>query len=185
MDLFATARLRVRRLESADAEAMLGIYGDKETMRFVGDGRPFDIDGCRFWIEATDRNFARRGYGMMAAADRETGELIGCVGICHPGLQEEPELKYAIRRDRWGKGLATELALGALHYAQTKLGLRRLIARVYAANTRSQAVLRKAGFDYVSTRRHLDGSLIQVWAVEASRPPIHPAAENELNTVTA
>ncbi|HTQ08601.1 MAG TPA: GNAT family N-acetyltransferase [Fimbriimonadaceae bacterium] len=168
-ELFSTTRLSVRRLVETDAEAMLAIYGDAEAMRFVGDGRPLDLAACRYWIEVTDRNIERRGYGMLAAVDRANGELIGCVGIVHPGQQDEPELKYALRRDHWSRGLATELAAGAVAFAQDKLGLRRLIATVYAEHTKSQAVLQKTGFRLERTIVNEDGSHTQVWVLATAR----------------
>src|SRR5579862_5474564 len=38
-NLFETPRLIARRLTSTDAAAMVSIFGDEETMRFVGDSK--------------------------------------------------------------------------------------------------------------------------------------------------
>lgn len=161
--LFETPRLIVRRLVNADAEAMCAIYGDEESMRFVGDARPLPVDICLHWIDVTDGNFERRGYGMMAACEKESGELVACVGVVHPNQQEEPEIKYAIRRDRWGRGLATELVAGIVEYARTELGKSRLIATVHPDHVKSQRVLQKVGFERGEDRINEDGSITQVW----------------------
>lgn len=102
-----------------DVPDLLRIYGDREAMRYVGDSEPIDEASCRGWVEITDRNFAVRGYGMVALIERATGELIGCAGIVHPDQQPEPELKYAFRRDKWGQGFATEAAVGLVSFART------------------------------------------------------------------
>jgi len=94
-----------RRLVPSDAAAMTTIYGDRETVRYVGDGEPLDEETCQHWIEVTDRNFDIRGYGMVALESKSTGELIGCIGIVHPDQQELPELKYSFRQDQWGGGI--------------------------------------------------------------------------------
>jgi hypothetical protein len=38
--LLETSRLRVRRIEAADIDAMCAVYGDPEVVRWVGDGVP-------------------------------------------------------------------------------------------------------------------------------------------------
>lgn len=40
--VFATPRLRGRRLVPADVDALLDVYGDAAAMRWVGDGQPLD-----------------------------------------------------------------------------------------------------------------------------------------------
>ncbi len=146
---------------------MFAIYGDLETVRFVGDSTPITREECIQWIEVTDRNFDRRGYGMIALCHKLTGDLIGCAGIVHPDQQEEPEVKYAFRRDCWGQGFATE-AIGALiSFARSEWGIKRVIATVAPSNHPSQHVLAKLGFTHVNDQTNEDASITQVWANEA------------------
>ena len=161
--LFQTPRLLVRRLVKSDAEAMSAIYGDIETMKYVGDSRPLPVDICLHWIEVTDGNFERRGYGMMAACEKTTGDLVACVGIVHPDQQQQPEVKYAVRRDKWGQGLATELVMAIIEYAKAELGKDVLIATVHPDHLKSQRVLTKAGFKHETDRINDDASTTQVW----------------------
>ena len=163
MNLFETERLAVRRLGYDDVDAMVAIYGDREAMRYVGDAEPLPADACRHWVDVTDGNFERRGYGMVAVCDRSSNELIGCVGIVHPGQQPEAEVKYAFRRDQWGKGYATEAVIALVAFGRQNWGVSRLIATLYPANTASQRVLAKAGFHHASDRTNDDGSITQVW----------------------
>ena len=107
--LFRTERLTVRRLAAGDVEDLLAVYGDREVVRWVDDGEPLTRADAERWVEVTDRNFARRGRGMAALVLTATGEVVGFCGIVRPGDQEEDEVKYALRRDRWGQGLATEV----------------------------------------------------------------------------
>lgn len=163
MTLFATQRLLARRLLAADAEAMFTIYGDPETVRFVGDAQPLTLDACRHWIDVTDANFKRRGYGMVALVERASDEIIGCAGVVHPGQQAEPELKYAFRRDRWGKGYATEAVTALLWFARAHWGVGRIVATVDPNNLSSQHVLAKAGFGHATDRTNEDATITQVW----------------------
>ena len=63
-----TARLRIRRLTPEDAEALHRIYGDPETMRYVGrDGRPRDRARTEEILAELIRIERRLGFGLWAA----------------------------------------------------------------------------------------------------------------------
>ncbi len=126
--IFETPRLIGRHLVASDPDAMHAVYGDAGAMRWVGDGEPLERDRCARWIDVTHRNYALRGYGMTALVDRATGDTVGFVGLVHPNDQVEAELKYALHRAWWGRGLATEGATGMLAYAASVLGLDHVIA---------------------------------------------------------
>ncbi|MBS1725484.1 MAG: GNAT family N-acetyltransferase [Armatimonadetes bacterium] len=161
--LFETERLLVRRLTHEDAEAMFAIYGDPEASIYIADGDPLPPEDCHRWVDVTDKNFAVRGYGMVAFADKATGEVIGCGGIVHPNQQPEPEVKYAFRRDKWGQGYASEAIRGLIGFGKANWGIGRLIATVHPDNRGSQNVLTKLGFQLTETRTEEDGSHTQVW----------------------
>lgn len=164
--VFETDRLIARRIEPADATAMHAVYGDENAMRWVGDGVPLDLAQCKQWVEVTHRNYAARGYGMFALVSRQSGEVIGFCGLVHPGGQPEAEIKYALRREFWGRGLASEAAAAMLAAGASRFGLRRVIATTAPENTASHRVLLKAGMHLGSLRRDDDGTETQVfeWA---------------------
>jgi len=173
-ELFRTARLIGRHLRLSDVDALFAVYGDAEAMRWVGDGEPLDRAQCREWVAVSERNYRTRGYGMSALVDRADGETVGFCGLVHPGGQAEAELKYAFRREHWGRGLATEAARAMLSYAQQALGLQHAIATAYPQNLASLRVLRKAGMHPACTRTDPDGTVIccYAWHTDAS-----PASE--------
>ena len=142
---------------------MVAIYGDREAMRYVGDSEPLNAEGCAYWVEVTDRNFSMRGYGMIALADRESGEVIGCAGIVHPGQQEEAEVKYAFRSDCWGKGYATEAVSGLIKFARECWDVGRIIATTHPGNNASERVLAKVGFTHRRDRVNEDQTITRVW----------------------
>lgn len=160
--LFSSERLIGRRLTLDDVPAMMAIYGDVETVRFVGDGEPLSQSECVRWIEVTDTNFERRGYGMVGLID-ESGLLVGCIGIVHPGQQVEPEVKYAFHREVWGRGLATEAVRAILAWHKDQGHTQPIIATVAPGNASSQNVLRKNNFRLKETLTNDDGSETQVW----------------------
>jgi RimJ/RimL family protein N-acetyltransferase len=169
--IFETPRLVARHLEPADADAMHDVYGDAAAMRWVGDGEPLDRAGCVHWIEVTARNYALRGYGMSALVERASGRIVGFGGLVHPGGQTEVELKYALRRDCWGRGFATEAAAGFLAYGAAAFGIRRVIATTAPDNLASHRVLLKAGMQRGDLRRNDDGSQTQLFAWDRPNGP--------------
>ena len=168
--LFRTERLTVRRLAAGDVEDLLAVYGDREVVRWVDDGEPLTRADAERWVEVTDRNFARRGRGMAALVLTATGEVVGFCGIVRPGDQEEDEVKYALRRDRWGQGLATEVVEAMLDHAERRFGLGRIIATVAAENRASLRVLEKVGMRPLGERLEDDGSVtrVLVWRADGS-----------------
>lgn len=166
--IFDTERLCVRRLGWNDLATLVGVYGDAESMRWVGDGRPLLKDDCARWIAVTRENYELRGYGMFTIVHRSSGEPIGFCGMVHPGGGETPEVKYAMRRSAWGRGLATEAVAGLLRHAGEVWGLRRVMATVAAENAASLRVLAKVGMAEESVRVEADGThtLVYAWPME-------------------
>lgn len=161
MNLFETSSLVARQLTHHDIDAMAAVYGDEEAMRWVGDGSPLDRAGCEKWIEVTIANYKNRGYGMSALELKTSGAVIGFCGIVHPDQQPEPEIKYALLKHYWGRGLASEAVAGMLMYGRTTLGLPRIIATVAPDNVASQRILIKSGLVEVE-RRFEDGAEVTV-----------------------
>ena len=163
--LFETPRLIGRQLAAVDTDALFQVYGDKDAMRWVGDGEPLPREDCVRWVEVTENNYARRGYGMSALVLRESGAVIGFCGLVHPGGQEAVEIKYALVRDHWGQGLATEAVGAMLAYGAQAFELSRVIATIYPENLASQRVLEKVGMRVLEDRGNDDGSITRllVW----------------------
>ena len=161
--VYQTARLSARLWRDSDLRALLEVYGDADAMRWVGDGSPLSRDDAVRWFDVTRANYLKRGYGMFALEDRTTAEIVGFIGIVHPGGQEEPEVKYALARTRWGQGLATEAVRGIVAYGSTTHGLSRIIATTAPENAASHNVLLKSGFERDELQLNDDGSYTQVF----------------------
>tara|TARA_Y100001933_G_scaffold262509_1_gene320164 strand:- start:1119 stop:1652 length:534 start_codon:yes stop_codon:yes gene_type:complete len=164
-----TRRLIVRRLDPGDRAAMLEVYGDRDAMRWVGDGDVLSAAECDRWLEVTAENYRRRGYGMFAMTDRTApDEVVGFIGLVHPGSQPEPEVKYALRRASWGQGLATEAVQAVIRYGFADHGLTRIIATTAPENAASHRVLRKAGFRDARPRANEDGTWDRVFVIDCT-----------------
>ena len=98
---------------------------------------------------------------MFALVERETGAVVGFCGLVHFAGRAEPEIKYALLRAVWGRGLATEAARALLGYGAAAHGLQMIIATVDPDNHASQRVLAKAGMQRGALRHDEDGTETQ------------------------
>jgi RimJ/RimL family protein N-acetyltransferase len=160
---FKTERLLVRRWRDTDLPALLAVYGDADAMRWVGDGRAITHEECLQWLAVTRANYEKRGYGMFAIKERSSPGVIGFCGIVHPGGQPEPEVKYALRRSQWGRGLATEAVSGLIAYGASNHNLAFIIATTAPRNVASHRVLLKAGMRRAELRANDDGTHTQLF----------------------
>ena len=143
-----TDRLRLRSLADADLAGLHAICGDAETMRYVGrTGSPMDdIDATRRLLDALRRHEALHGFSLWAVDERAGEPLVGVAGLAWvEGHGPEVEAAYLFRRDRWGRGYATEALRAVLDLGHGRLGLERIVALAYPENLASQRVMAKAG----------------------------------------
>ena len=100
-----------------------------------------------------DRDLAHwetHGFGPWIWQDASTGEPVGRGGLAVVMITGKPEteLFYALAPDRWGRGLGTEVAEGALGVAFGDLGLPDVVAYTVAGNRASRRIIEKVGFRF-------------------------------------
>jgi [ribosomal protein S5]-alanine N-acetyltransferase len=102
-------------------------------------------------------HWERHGFGLYLLRDRATGELVGRGGLQYTDAigGYAVEAAWAIVPERWGQGLATELAEASVGVAFASLGLPELIAITLPDNIASRRVMEKSGFVYAQDIRHL------------------------------
>ncbi len=95
-------------------------------------------------------HWERHGFGMWLLRDRATGAMVGRGGLqrTHATGGDEIEVGWAIIPERWGQGLATEMALLAVDVAFGDLDLQSIIAFTLPHNVASRRVMEKADFVY-------------------------------------
>ena len=138
--MIETERLLIRPLEEAERAEMLAQWLDPANERVPRDAPESQV---RAWV-------AHLPWGVW---ERETGELVGDCSLHFDKDFAEWELSYGFRRDRWGRGYATEAAQACVRYGFDELGVEKIVADVDPANAQSARVLEKCGFARV---RELD-----------------------------
>ena len=133
--------LRVPRLEDLDPWAAM--MADEETARFIGGvvSREVMWRGLMTMIGA----WHATGVSMFSVVEKSTGRWVGRLGPWMPEGWPGPEVGWAIVRDRWGRGYATEGAAAAMEFAFNRLGWTDVIHSIAPDNIASQHVARKLG----------------------------------------
>ena len=101
-------------------------------------------------LAAKEDHWNRHGFGIWLLRDRETGAAVGRGGLQHTytaGLHDV-EAGWAIVPERWGEGLATELAFACVEVAFDHVGLHEIVAFTLPDNFASRRVMEKTGFEY-------------------------------------
>jgi len=141
--VLTTSRLILTSWLPGDVDSLQEVHSDPETMRFVRNGRPESRDDVRGLVDEYIAEDAARGWTTWRLADPD-GHLVGRAGF--GGTHERRELKFTIRRDRWGSGLATEIAEALVGWHMAYTVDVPLHAVVEVGNNASVRVLEKVGF---------------------------------------
>jgi RimJ/RimL family protein N-acetyltransferase len=90
-------------------------------------------------------HWALRGFGGWSVQVRESGAVIGRLGLMRPEGNPDLEVGWVLGRESWGKGYATEGARAALSFGFGEVRASRIIARIAPGNLASSGVATKLG----------------------------------------
>jgi RimJ/RimL family protein N-acetyltransferase len=154
-----TSRLLLRFFARTDEEIHRLVFADPEVaVPFCRTTRT--LEQVRDWLVCRAVQATTDEFGFWAVERRSDGALLGLVGlqayvpdwIVWPDDPEptyhriEVETSYALGREHWDHGYATEATRAVLDYAFGVLRLRRVAYAVDAANDRSVRVMSRLGF---------------------------------------
>lgn len=98
-------------------------------------------------------SFASGEHTEFAITLRQTGDLIGGIGLSVTARHRRGHLGYWLGVDHWGQGYATEAARAVLRYGFLNLDLHRIEAGHYPRNAASGRVLVKIGMQFEGVLR--------------------------------
>lgn len=144
-DTLDSARLSVRRFTHDDLDLLARLLGDPLVTRHLGGVK--DRAGAELVLRTRGLDYYEQhpGLGMWATVERGTGRPVGFHVLNHIHGEPDIQVGYALFRDAWGLGYATEMSVRLLRYGFDDLGLARICAITNLDNTASQHVLLKAG----------------------------------------
>jgi ribosomal-protein-alanine N-acetyltransferase len=146
-----TRRLVCERLRLEHVEELTPFLVDPRVVRALWPrGELPTVEDVAAGIAAKIDHWERYGFGLWLVRDRDTGAMVGRGGLQYTyaaGLNEV-EVAWAIVPERWGEGLATELAGAAIEVAFDVLELPWIVALTLPDNLASRRVMEKTGFTY-------------------------------------
>jgi ribosomal-protein-alanine N-acetyltransferase len=150
-ELIQTPRLTCERLRLEHIEELTPFLLDPRVVRTLWPrDQPPTVAEVAAGTAAKIDHWERYGFGLWLLRDRHTGAMIGRGGLQYTyaaGLNDV-EAAWAIVPERWGEGLATELAVAAIDIAFDVLALPWIVALALPGNLASRRVMEKTGFAY-------------------------------------
>ena len=148
---FKTERLHLGGWRPEGAAPLAVMNADPEVMRHIGSGvRTSEraLDEARAFLSEPPPG----PLGLWAIRDLAGDGFLGWAALVPLDGGEEIELGYRLVRKAWGRGLASEAGRRLLEHGFEDLALARIAAVTARANTASQRVLCKLGFQYRGLR---------------------------------
>lgn len=145
MKTLQTARLTMRKATQEDAPFLVRLMNDDGYLELIGDRHVrTEADALNYLRSSPLYAYGEHGLGYNVVELRD-GTPIGICGLLKRDAFEDVDLGYAILASHSGQGYATEAATSVLNYAQSDLGLKRLIAITVEENAGSRKVLERIG----------------------------------------
>jgi ribosomal-protein-alanine N-acetyltransferase len=147
--MLTTARLRLREFALTDVPKLFVLSHEAGMRRWIPDqvyrdeAHAAEVARALMAYTAMPPDPRAQPY-VMAVEQRDSGELIGHVGLS--AARGSVEIGYAIEERLHGQGLATEAVTAVARWALGELGLPEVLGIVAAENLSSCRVLEKAGF---------------------------------------
>jgi ribosomal-protein-alanine N-acetyltransferase len=149
-----TPRFRLRPFVPADAADVTRIVGDRELASgTLNIPHPYEPGMAEAWIATHADGVHRQSPVVFAVTERESGALVGAVGLMLEPAHHRAELGYWVARDAWGRGVCTEAARAVIRYGFNVLGLERIHAHHFSRNPSSGRVMQKLGMQHEGTLR--------------------------------
>ena len=156
-EMVRTARLTLRRPTADDIADLMALANNANVVEHTATlAHPYRREDGEAFIAALDAADTPRSYAIAGADDRLMGVML--LKLVEGKL---PELGYWLGEPHWGKGYASEAAIGLLDAAKAVAPV--VSARVLAGNPASIRVLEKAGF---AVTEHT----VSVYARHAGKP---------------
>lgn len=157
--MFETNRLTLRRLDESDVDQIFAMRSDPEVMRFIR--APQNRIETVNWLNLVSSRWASDRIGFCALVEKQNNRFIGWCGLWRLKETNELEIGYAIAKDVWGKGFATEAAEFFLQYAFERLNPDKIVAVAEPENVSSRRVMEKLGMKFVRRGEFYNRELVQ------------------------
>lgn len=139
--------LLLRKWDTRDMDTLAKMHGDSRTMRYYRDTaeNKKQVERMMASYDSLQKNKTAMGWAICLKKDPRV-----LVGICRLYAIDFSHafcsVGFAIRREKWRKGIMTEALHAVVRFAFDELRLHRVEAQVHVYNRACIGLLEKAGF---------------------------------------
>ena len=147
MIIFETERLVIRRLTEDDFEDFFRLHGDADVMKYIRPAKSRE-EALAFLKQIIADYDNLPGLGRWAMYSKTDPSFSGSFAVIPVQKSDDIQIGYLMAKEHWGKGYASEAALGGLQYVFNELKRDRVAGITFPRNIASQKVLLKHGFSF-------------------------------------
>lgn len=144
-----TERLVVRPWSDDDLPYLERMFGDQEVMRYITLRRQTVAE----MLAEYRTRYDELGLSFWALCEKE-GPIVGEVGFAFNDVERCPEIGWALGRDAWGRGYATEGTRACIEACFAHTEHDRIVAMVDTRNERSLRTATRLGMHAVRAVDH-------------------------------
>ena len=146
--MFNEPRIILRRISLSDANQCAKWFCSSDVMENCFGGKDLNVKEVISRINRYDKHYEDYGFSKMGIELISSKELIGDAGLMSTEIKDEIDIGYRLRKDKWGKGYASEAVIKLIHYWKSNRLSKRLIALSRLDNEKSIRLLQKNGFKF-------------------------------------
>jgi RimJ/RimL family protein N-acetyltransferase len=176
-----TERLLLRKPRPDDAPAFAEMLRDPDVMHFIGGVTDEPAEDV---LERWRARWSANGVGPFVLVRREDERVLGRAGLvvwdtriwrnstlAEAGEHAQHELGWALLREHWGRGYATEGAMAVREWAQREARVADLISLIHRDNDSSRRVAERLRCVRRGRVTLESGTPCDVWVHPAERQP--------------
>lgn len=152
MKILETNRLVLRTFTMDDAPFYLALVNEPGWLRFIGNRGLSQLEETRTAIlTGPVAMYERLGFCLYVVEQKtgvEANTSIGICGLIKRDQLDDVDLGFAFLAEYGGYGYALEAAQATMDYANSTLGLKRVVAITSPDNISSIKLLQKIGFKF-------------------------------------
>jgi ribosomal-protein-alanine N-acetyltransferase len=148
-----TDRLILREVKEEDIEGLYDLDADPAVHEYLGKRPITRMEEAVETFHYIQNQHKTHGIGRWAVIEKASNAFAGWCGLKFETAVREDmdyyDLGYRLRKEFWGRGIATEAATVSLKYGFQTLGLSEIYAGAHVENIGSNKVLQKVGLKFI------------------------------------
>ena len=145
-EIAETTRLRIREITVDDIPRLYELYGGEGVTKYMEPLFPEPQQEVEYTKAYIENVYHFYGYGMWVIVQKESGAVIGRVGLEYKEGFDGLELGFMLGAEYQHRGYAYEACKAVLSYGVSVLGVTRFFAFVNEENTASIRLCGRLGF---------------------------------------